>query len=301
MSRQIGPFALLALLALRIGIGFHFFKEGADKLQNPSWSSEGFLGSAKGYFAPTFHNMVWDVDGLGRMNLEQSALAWGQFKEQVAQRYGFNEAQAQRADAAYQRHVAQLESHLEVHSGDIAEYQQGLARRDQYLREPGRSGVASLHVQIDKIDGELKAKRRELVGPIDQMWKNYEAELLALATPEQRSLGPVTLGRPGRRFMDSKTIDRWIPYFDLTIGLLLMLGLFTRVAATVGAVFLLSVIASQWPGSPGAVPAWPQFVEALGLLVVAATAPIMGSVAGTDFFLGLLRGWCCGTKQGAQS
>lgn len=36
------------------------------------------------------------------------------------------------------------------------------------------------------------------------------------------SSGPIKLTRVGRRTLDSVTVDRFIPYFDLTIGVLLI-------------------------------------------------------------------------------
>ena len=49
--RQIGTFALVSLLLLRLGIGWHFFKEGAKKFQGESFTSVYFLQTAKGPLA----------------------------------------------------------------------------------------------------------------------------------------------------------------------------------------------------------------------------------------------------------
>lgn len=297
--RQIGTVALVALVALRIGIGFHFFKEGADKFQNPSWTSAGFLGNANGPFASSFKSMVWDADGLARLDKEQTIKMWDHFRERVAARHGFTEEQAKQAATIFERRQGQLEMHLDDMAPDIREYQLGLVRRDRYRSERGRTQVASLAGQVSTIEGELRSKRAELLAPIDLMWSGYEAELNSLAPPEQRRGRTVALGRPGRSGLDSEAIDVIIPYFDLTLGLLLIIGLFTRTAAIVAGLFLCSVIASQWPGTPGAVPTWPQITEALGLFVIAATAT--GKLAGADFFVSLLRGWCCKPKQGTKS
>jgi uncharacterized membrane protein YphA (DoxX/SURF4 family) len=298
-TRQFGTFALVALVVLRVGIGFHFFTEGAGKLNNPKPFSANFFTTAKGPFSSGFQNLVWDADGVARLDLEQTREMWDHFRERVARNYNFSEQQAEQAGQAFKRRLSQFETHLAANRRDIDEYKLGLARRDDYRGQKDRVQVASLRGQIEKIEGELRAKRSELLGPIDLMWSGYEAELNGLAAAEQRPWGPVELGKPDRRVLDSEGTDAAIPWFDLAIGVLLMLGLFTRTAAIVGALFLCSVMVSQWPGTEGAIPVWSQFIEASALVVVAATAT--GRIAGVDYFLGLLRGWCCPPKQGTQS
>ncbi|MEO8494409.1 MAG: DoxX family protein [Planctomycetota bacterium] len=287
------------MIALRVGIGFHFFTEGADKLHTPGWSSVGFLGSAKGRFADSFHNMVWDADGLARLDVDETKQLWDHFRERVVRIYSFDESQTKQADEIFKRRVNQLEAHFADNGRDIEEYRLGLARRDAYRNQKDRVQVASLSGQLGRIESELKSKRSKLVGPLDQMWQGYEGELNALASEAQRGRGPVSLDRPGRRTLDSRTIDKIIPYFDLTLGLLLMVGLFTRTAAVFAGLFLCSVVVSQWPGTPGAAPVWPQLIEALALFVIAATAT--GRVAGVDFFVRLMTAWCCPAKQGTQT
>ena len=68
----------------------------------------------------------------------------------------------------------------------------------------------------------------------------------------------------------------------LGVGLCLLLGLFTRTAAIAGAVFLLSVIATQPPWIATAEPTINQTVELAGLLVLAGTGA--GRWLGLDFF-----------------
>jgi uncharacterized membrane protein YphA (DoxX/SURF4 family) len=297
--RQLGTAALVALIALRIGIGFHFFTEGADKLHTPGWSSAGFLGSAKGQFADSFHNMVWDADGLARLDLDETKSLWEHFRERVVRIYAFDESQTKKAAEIYRRRLNQLTTHFADNNREIEEYRLGLARRDAYRQQDDRTQVASLSGQLARIEGELRANRSKLVGPIDLIWDGYEGELNALANEGQRHRGPISLDRPGRRTLDSRTVDKIIPYFDLTLGLLLMLGLFTRTAAVAAGLFLCSVVVSQWPGTPGATPVWPQLIEALALFVIAATAS--GRAAGVDFFVRLVTAWCCPAKQGTQS
>jgi uncharacterized membrane protein YphA (DoxX/SURF4 family) len=61
----VGFLTVLMMVALRVGIGWHFFQEGLSHKNDPKWTSEGFLRQAKGPLAefyqqrlPGFHG--WD-------------------------------------------------------------------------------------------------------------------------------------------------------------------------------------------------------------------------------------------------
>ena len=111
--------------------------------------------------------------------------------------------------------------------------------------------VASLQGQVSKIERELWSTRGRVLPQIDGLWADYERDLARLATAEQQSRGSLPLTRLGRRTLDSESIDVLVRYMDVTLGLLLISGLFTRFAAIWAAAFLCSVIASQWPGGAG--------------------------------------------------
>jgi thiosulfate dehydrogenase [quinone] large subunit len=61
--------AMIAITALRILVGWHFFYEGLTKLTAPSWSAAGFLKQAKGPFAGSFHAMAARPDLLANTDL----------------------------------------------------------------------------------------------------------------------------------------------------------------------------------------------------------------------------------------
>jgi hypothetical protein len=279
----------------------HFFREGLDKLRNPKPFSAGFFGNAKGPFTDAFVNRVWDRDGLNRLDRTATEKAWEHFRVQVETHFGFDAKQKQAAEKVQKRTEEQLKEHFEANADDIDEYLKNVARRDRYRADRQRMETPSLRDQVDKIEGEIRAKRTKLLAPIDLMWQGYARDLNSIATNEQRSSrGLLELSKPGRRFLDSEGIDSMIPWFDATIGVLLIIGLATRPAALIAAAFLFSVIASQWPTASGSIATWPQFIEALGLLVVAAAGA--GRFAGVD---GICYAVCCGrcssTKQGIAS
>lgn len=63
---------VLALLALRVVIGWHFYTEGISKLKSGSFSAEPFLRNAKGPLAGLFQKCIADYDGRLRLGLVQT-------------------------------------------------------------------------------------------------------------------------------------------------------------------------------------------------------------------------------------
>jgi len=52
----------LWLVALRLGIGWHFLYEGLTKLANPNWSSVGYLLDSEGFLKQMFFNLAANPD-----------------------------------------------------------------------------------------------------------------------------------------------------------------------------------------------------------------------------------------------
>ena len=62
--------AIVMIVLLRVGIGWHFLYEGIYKFEpNSGFSSEGFLGIAKGPTAELYYWMLTDLDGTQRLNM----------------------------------------------------------------------------------------------------------------------------------------------------------------------------------------------------------------------------------------
>jgi thiosulfate dehydrogenase [quinone] large subunit len=71
---QYGTFQLVALVSLRMLIGWHFLYEGVAKLTNPYWTSAGYLQESKGWFSGLFTDLANNPGALGLVdNLNQ----WG--------------------------------------------------------------------------------------------------------------------------------------------------------------------------------------------------------------------------------
>lgn len=273
---------MIVLVTLRLALGWHFFQEGAAKMHG-TWSSAGFFGNAKGPFAEFYQGLVWDADGRFRLHLDSTLEAWDRYRARAASHYGFDDRQKAAAGEVLKLHEDQLRWVLDSNADDIAKYFRNLERRAEQKTRGEMREVASLRDQGTMLDAEIKKARGPWLATIDRISASYEKQLNALATPEQKARGSLPLERTGRRGLDTEFLNKIVPYFDLTIGVCLMLGFLTRFAAFAGALFLASVVASQWPGAEGAMPTYYQVVEMLALLLVAATGA--GRFAGLDYFV----------------
>lgn len=276
----------MAVLALRLAVGWHFFREGADKITTGDFTSASFMEASKGPLAPVFRGMIWDADGIARLDQMATLDAWNQYRVQVGRRYGFDETQTAQAEKIYEARKKQLEGFFEQYAEDIHVYRKGVERRARNREDAAYIEVASLAGQGERIRRENKNDGALLIGSIEAIRRGYERDLNALARAEQAGRGPVAMKKPSRRMMDTLFIDSVIPTFDLVVGALLILGLFTRPACLAGAGFLATIIATQWPGAAGAIPAHYQIVEMFALLVLGTIGA--GRFFGLDFFVGLL-------------
>jgi uncharacterized membrane protein YphA (DoxX/SURF4 family) len=290
--------AVLAVAWLRIVVGLHFVHEGWTKLERPQPFSAAFFANAKGPLAPWYRNLVWDPDGLFRLDQDTTLTHWDEFRQRIVNHYGLDEGQQKKAAEIVKRFEGRLKQFLSSHREKIDEYLLWLERRDKNAEDRSRE-LASLRAHDARIAGDIRKLAGELLPPIDQMWQDLENELNSLASEEQwRRHGRLAIGKPGRRWLDTETLDQVVPYFDLTVGGLLLVGLFTRCAALAGALFLGGVCLSQWPLAPGAMPIYYQAVEMAALLVLAALGA--GRYLGLDYIVGGLRCVCCPPKsQGA--
>ena len=291
---RLGTAAVITLVALRLGIGWHFFKEGTDKIKEPTWTAAHFFTGSKGPLKPLFETMVWDVDGRARLGYsvtpggwpkidDQPTLTmWSQYRDRVAQHYGFDDAQQAKSDEVFELWESQLKWYFTANNDKILEYFHGLDRRQKNRKDTARQSVESLRGQADKIETEISAAAAPWLAQINALWQGYDDALNALATPEQRGRR-MTLGKIEPGFLNTNLIDKIIPWFDTLVGALLIFGLCTRLASLAGAGFLFSIILTQWPGAPGAQPTYYQTIEMLGMLVLAATAA--GQFAGLDYVL----------------
>lgn len=285
--RILGYLAIAMLVVLRITIGFHFLSEGTDKVRDGDWSAKPFFANAKGPFASEFRQMVWDYDGATRLNKEQTQVIWATFRNQVADHYGFDAKQQAAAQDNYIKAVDQYEYVLDLDANAVEQYRLGLNRIAKLDADPVRDGVTSLGGQREMVRKELNDLISTTLQQIDMIWENYETAQNRLATDEQTAQhSPYKLVRPRLAMVDTSVIDRVMPWFDVVLGWLLIVGLFTPVASLAAGVFLFSVFLSQYPPTTGPASSSYQLIEGLACFVLAATGA--GRFAGLDFFLHLI-------------
>lgn len=296
---SIGLAAVVMLVALRISIGWHFLYEGVWKIANADkFSAEPFLSQAKGPAAPLFHAMLPDFEGRQRLAVVEAngkrtvsgqayLDTWKDLKERVADKYALSEAQKQQAEAEYKRYEKSLQDYLAENGDAIVAHFDSLDRF-KTQSEAGNNG-ASFQRQRDW--DQQQDYRREVgawLNELDGMGDGYQLALWNILNDEQKVVGdlPVRVTR-----MD--LMDFAVTYGLSAIGLCLVIGLCTRLAALGGAAFLVSVLLTQ-PPWPTIYPPAPEvvghalivdknFVEMVALLALATTA--VGRWAGLDFFL----------------
>jgi uncharacterized membrane protein YphA (DoxX/SURF4 family) len=288
--------AILFLVLLRLVIGWHFFQEGAVKVKE-GFSSTPFLSAAKGPFAKQFQSMIPDHDGAIRIDAKSMSDACEAYGEQIKREFALNEDQCKEVDTILADSKAKRKESYDTWKPQIEEYKNGFERLAKLQNEPSRTKIESLRKQQDDIEGKWRALGRPILAEIDNTIPEMVNKLNAIATDEQanpkpeKPLAKDAQGKPIRKRVEFKfdgqgpisvkLVDKIIPIFDMSVGILLLLGLLTPLAGLAAGLFLASVVVSQFPGFPGTSPTYYQAIEMLGCFVVAFADA--GRYAGLDF------------------
>jgi uncharacterized membrane protein YphA (DoxX/SURF4 family) len=339
----------LALAALRISIGFHFFFEGTDKLKSGNFQASYFLGAAKGPLAPLFQQMLDDPSGQKKLCVVEvqkdgksafdvdptlTLAIWDDYVDRATSHYGFGaesvrkqleDANGRLADSAggasssvvaaeiaantaalkqlakqkqqateiLKNHQQLLKDWLSENRVELIAHFSTTGRLDGFQRDGASAGKTALEVealrgQVDSIRSDRTGKLNQWSGQVVAIWDSLETKINSLSVGPQVSRGKLAIHRPfDQPNSKLKWINRFIPWFDTTVGVLLILGLFTTPAAIAAALFLASVVLTQPFWLPGTTPTYYQIVELAGLLVVAAAGS--ANTLGLDYFLGWFR------------
>ncbi len=289
----ISTATVIMLIVLRLNIGWHFFSEGVKHYADPQWTSEPVLRNAKGPLAPMYQSYLPDFHGMdawlhsGRQE-KASDLVTGWVDEiqhdfdlrrqQFSLHYGLDEAQQKQAVKVAGEYQAKVRSWAGGLRDELADHVHQWQRKDASGEAPDAGDVPFRKNRLATSQATLGAEAAGWKAELSSLEREYESALADLLTSEQRQMRP--LPRPATEI---DLVDSVMTYVVLIIGVLLLLGLFTRTASLAGAVFLLSVVLTQPFWVCDALPTYNQFVEMFALLMLATTH--VGRWAGLDFFV----------------
>ncbi len=279
---RLSFFGIVAIVLLRVGVGWHFYMEGATKVKGGDFKSEGFLNAAEGPLADQFHALVWDYNGAVRLDRAGLKKRFADAAVQAKEHFGLTDQQSKPLEKLKQSFAEKIDETFDEGYDDIEKYWINAKRLNDLEGKEAYHKVSSLNGQMRKVEKDSRAAVTDTLKVVDGLWDQYEVRLNNMATREQfQSSGPFRFRRPGEGALTTRMVDQIIPIFDMTVGILLMIGLLTPLAAGAAFLFLLSVVLSQMPGYPGTQPTYFQAVECLALLTLVATDA--GRYAGLDF------------------
>lgn len=174
------------------------------------------------------------------------------------------------AEEAYRQARGGLARYFEDQAADVEEWRHELWRLEQMKAKPGAESLAFQQERIDDKSGETGRTGLGWAYAVSGLEDLYVAELAKLASDgESSAAAAAELRTPSPLDWINPTVACVV----LGVGVCLMLGLATRLAAVVGAGFLLSVMASQppWVADANTMYFGYQIAECAALLVLSAT------------------------------
>lgn len=296
---------VIALVALRLVTGWHFFSEGLSHYSDRTWSSEGFLRQAKGPLQPLYHGMLpdfhrWDEYMYGPPTAgpgvtewkDQLQDDWHEYRLAFVNHYGLDtpakdETPEQKKQRQQQKDETvkvlararqQLEAWVAANTGAINENRHVLERLQQAQAEKGAAEVPFQRKRIGDQQAQFRGEIGPLVGQARAIEKDYYNQLRSVLMPEQRQRSSLPA-----EHTKLDQVDKTLTNLLIGIGAFLIVGLFTRTAAVVGAGFLLSVALAQPFWLHDTIPTYNQYVEMIALLALATTH--VGRWGGLDYFI----------------
>jgi uncharacterized membrane protein YphA (DoxX/SURF4 family) len=311
------------LVALRLGLGCHFLYEGVWKIRPfekfstkhaEPFTAEPFLTQAKGPLAGFFYMMVPDINAQSRLRvvtdvdrkktIDSSGIVarWNSIQQDFVDYYkpagsdseaaksAFEKLQ-QEADKSCKKSQEQLKEYFQENVDDIAAY---LGALDRFENDKERNQTAPYQKQRrwDRMM-ELRGEAAKWIKDVEGQELALKDTLYSLLDDEQRQRGSGPINWNPLHWKQSEQIDFAVTYALTAIGICLMLGFCTRLAALGGAAFMCFVVMTQ-PAFVGFYPVDPHvvghalmvnkdFIEMLALLTIATTA--VGRWGGLDYFL----------------
>jgi uncharacterized membrane protein YphA (DoxX/SURF4 family) len=311
----IGLLTVMMLVILRLCLGCHFLYEGVWKIVHADrFTAESYLAQAKGPLASYFYALIPDINGRQRLqivtepngkkhiNTYPIASRWNDYRRKLEDYLKPRDQNDQAAVAAHQRFqeaaektyhefVKSLEAYfadnlagIETYFASLDRFENGAETRQDAPFQKQRHWERMM---------QLRAEAAAWINELNAREETYKNALYELMDQDQREKFAAMRGNWKIWQWDRmEQINFAVTYGLTAIGLCLLLGLFTRLAALGGAAFMCFVVMTQ--------PAWPtifppdplgghaliinkDFIEMIALLLIATTA--VGRWGGLDFFV----------------
>jgi uncharacterized membrane protein YphA (DoxX/SURF4 family) len=271
-----GFLAALFIVLLRIAIGWHFLAEGSEKYKSigrgkDAFSAEVYLRNANGPLAPYFRDLLPDADGRETLDLTKLKASWREDVVRVSDHFAFTEAQRSEASKVLDEAERWADQWFSAPENE--------EKRKKYLHEldevqRAESDPQAMSFELERAQEarrSLDADRRGLIAPLAERGKALRDGVAKLATSEQvRGAKAALLSRVGPQSFSASDTDAikaaeaarpwtrldWInfatTYGLIAIGICLILGFLTPLAALGAAAFLAMIYLSMppWPGLP---------------------------------------------------
>jgi uncharacterized membrane protein YphA (DoxX/SURF4 family) len=198
----------------------------------------------------------------------------------------FTDEQKKQADASLQKRLEELADYLASEAEAITEYRHELWRLKNWKDSPEANDVPFYKERIATKTGETVSKPGAWVSQVDAIAAAYHEDLDRIfstdknATAASMAAYEKALADPRQSRIDFDNMA--VTVLTIGVGICLILGFFTRLVALAGALFLLSVVASQPFWLADSVPTIDRWIEMAALLVLAGTGA--GRWAGLDYF-----------------
>ena len=284
---------VVMLVLLRLNIGWHFFGEGMKHYADPQWTSEPTLRAATGPLAPWYHAYLPDFhdldDFLHGESKETEAQAvrgwtdaiindWDAQRQEFVNHHGLNKKQQAQAKEAFDTYQQKLRDWASANHDALVTHVHEWRRNRTAEAAPTADDVPFQKDRIRQKQALLNSEAGGYRTQLTALEQDYDNALGEVLSPDQREAPPSARPSPSIR-----VVDGMMTWFILIVGVLLLLGLFTRLACVAGALFLLSVVMMQPFWVSDALPTYNQYVEMVALLAL-ATTPV-GRWAGLDHFV----------------
>lgn len=324
--------ALLVVTRVAVGCHFLFEGLWKMQPEN-NFSAKGFLGMAKGPTKGFYYMFLPDLDGAERLQMAEVVegkmeggkfvksqshgwtlpvyeTEWYGYYDRFLKKYSLDDKQKGECDAIFNQYVASLRECSVEQRDAIREF---LGSRERYEKHMATTHTAE-HQKVWDWDTQMKLRSEgdAMAKVPEQMGENMRLALWNELTGEQKSLGelpPLVYGTnkiPGAEIVTKIPVIKnfakptRLGFLDLAvtvglsaIGVCLMCGFCTRLAALAGAAFMFNVVMSQFPW-PTVYPYPPDIighsmiankdsVEFLALLILAVFPT--GRWGGLDWFL----------------